>query len=242
MVPSFPRNARVVLFAGATFLLTGCQSSGGGANARATGPDERSGALFDRKGSDEPGLLMRLLGRTGPEAPPEPTPIDDRGGVRPKRLTVPEDTVNALRLMAQDWVLEARERPPAVRRTAAGTYVREYSTFAEKYTLEIERAEEEDEATLFGYVFLDSVHMITRDHPTAELAEVDTAYHEQRRNLRMTFRLLERWEFSSLNEEFVFNRVWELARIQYKPIVPRTPPPAPVPVAEVQAPQATPRQ
>lgn len=154
---------------------------------------------------------------------------------------MPTDTVNALKLMAQDWVLAARDRGPRVRRSRAGGYVKEYNTFSDKYTLEIERADDEDEATLIGYVFLDSTHMETAHHATESLAEQDTAYEETERKLRMTFHLYERWEFSDLAEEYVFNRVWELARVQYRP---KRPPvrAAPAPGPPVQPPQATPHQ
>ena len=109
----------------------------------------------------------------------------------------------------------------------------EYNTFGDKYTLEIERPDsDDDDATMLGFVFLDSLHYLTAERPTREAATADTAYREERRKLRMTFRLLERWEFSELAEEFVFNRVWELARVQYKPVL------APVPASPAAAPRA----
>lgn len=229
--------------------LTACASSGGAAPAKDRSAPRNSAtrARAADAGDDEPGLIMRILGRGRGKAPPEPTELEEVGLSRPKKLTVPKDTVNALRLMAQDWVLAARERPPSVRRTPNGTYVREYNTFDDQYTLEIERAEEQspdgepgDGATLVGYVFLDSEHLRTAEHPTADAAEADTEYRRQPRKLRMTFRLLERWEFSTLSEEFVFNRVWELSRVQYKPIMPAAPAPAST-VPAVKAPEATPR-
>lgn len=198
-----------------------------------------SATIFEKEPSGQ-GFVGRLFGRGGTEAPPEPTPFDDPRRSRKKALTVPTDTVNALKLMAQDWVLAARERGPRVRTGGADSYIREYNTFNDKYTLEIERAGDDEEATLIGYVFLDSTHLQTAAHPTAAAAEVDTNYQEQRRKMRMTFHLLERWEFSELADGYVFNRVWTLERVQYKPIVATRPAPAP-PVPAVSPPQATPR-
>ena len=203
---------------------------------------QRSAVYSDEPASSGVGnWFRRVVGREEPQAPPEPSIFENVERVRPKQLTVPADTVTALKLMAQDWVLAAREKGPKVRERGNGTFVKEYSTFDDKYTIEIERADEDDDATLIGYVFLNSVHMRGRVLPTHAAAAATTTYNEEQRRIRMVFRLLERWEFSEIAEEFVFNRQWELARVQYKPRVPAAPrarPPAP----DVSPPQGTPSQ
>ncbi len=219
-----------------------CAASGAGCSAapKPAVPDPRAGTIFENE-TTRPTFLGRVFGRDEPMAPPEPTPLETYQRSRKKALTVPTDTVNALKLVAQDWVLAARERGPRVHRTKAGDYVREYNSFSDKYTLEIERADEKEAATLTGYVFLDATHMVTRAHTTEDEARIDATYREERRKLRMTFRLHERWEFSELADEYVFNRTWELDRVQYKPILAsRPPPPAPTEIT-VSPPQATPR-
>lgn len=201
----------------------------GGRSPQIAGEDERPGGLG--------AWFRRVFGGEEPEAPPDPSPLADTENRRPKPLTVPQDTINALKLMAQDWVLQARQREPKVRELATGGYVREYDTFSDQYTIEIERAPEDTDATMIGYVFLDSSHLRTRDHATADAAAADDAWQEEPRKVRMVFRLLERWEFSELAEQFVFNRKWELARVQYKPKV-QTPPAKPA-LPTVPPPQAT---
>ena len=220
-------------------LLVGTIAACSSTPTPARTPEKRASVYDDEGGG--PSFLTRALGREQAKAPPEPGPLEEYRRTRQKALTVPTDTVNALKLMAQDWVLAAREAPPQVRRAGTGGYVREFNTFSDKYTLEIERADDKDDATLIGYVFLESTHMVTPAHPSEDMAASDKDYRQEPRKLRMTFRLLERWEFSELADGYVFNRVWELERVQFKSTLPAVSPPAPEPETTVSTPQATPR-
>ena len=172
--------------------------------------DVGGGSFFD--------FIPFLGGRSREAVPSErlvPTPLPKKS-----KPVLSKEKMGQLQAAAERWLLTSEFTEPMLRQDEDTRYYRDYIVFSGEYVMEVMRGDTE-ERPFVGHVYVKGDYFKTEAHGDPDAAESDFSFKYQKRDFRLIFDRVEKWDYSENHDEypFTFTERWEFHKLQSRPTV-----------------------